>query len=143
MRPADAPSPAAVTLRQRLEEAVEGLVYSSESDRPFEFFFLEAKGDAEPLSLGGFARRLGVLAGTRIEERTLDGFLARHTHRSDGYDERAQAIRPRYERLQKLLESSLRDVRVFRVGSVEVACYAVGRDERDNIVGLRTVAVET
>jgi hypothetical protein len=143
MRPANASSHSAPTLRQRLEEAVAGLVYSSESDRPFEFFFLAAEGDAEPLTVGGFARRLGVPAGTRTEERTLDNFLARHTHRSDGYDERAQAIRPRYERLQKLLEASLRDVRVFRVGSIEVACYAVGRDERGNIAGLRTVAVET
>jgi nuclease A inhibitor-like protein len=143
MRPANPASDASMTLRERLEQATVGLVYSSESDRPFEYFFLPAEGHPEPLTLASFTRRLGVAAGTPTEERTLDSFLARHTHRSDPYDARAQAMRPRYERLQKVLERSVGDVRVFRVGSIEVACYAVGQDELGNIVGLRTVAVET
>jgi hypothetical protein len=132
-----------VSLRQRLESAAAGLVYSSESDRPFEFFFLPAGDDAEPLSPSSFGRRLGVAPGTLIEERTVDSFLARHTHRSDAYDARAQEIRPRYERLQSTLESALSGVRVFRLGKVEVACYIVGRDAEGNFAGLRTVAVET
>ena len=132
-----------MTLRERLESAAAGLVYSSESDRPFEFFFLPRRNDVEPLSSATFARQLGVASGTPMEERSLDNFLARHTHRSDAYDARAQAIRPRYERLQATLESSLSDVRVFRVGRVEVACYVVGRDPEGNIAWLRTVAVET
>jgi hypothetical protein len=132
-----------VTLRERLESAVEGLVYSSESDRPFEFFALPVGTEGDPLSPSGFGRVLGVAPGTPIEERTLDAFLARHTHRSDAYDSRAQEIRPRYERLQSTLESALRDVRVFRLGRVEVACYIVGRDASGDLAGLRTVAVET
>ena len=45
--------------------------------------------------------------------------------------------------LRALLASSLREVRVFRVGRDEIDCYAVGDDGAGNRDGLRTVAVET
>jgi Nuclease A inhibitor-like protein len=70
-------------------------------------------------------------------------FFNRHTATSDPYDTAAQRIRPRYENLVSLLERRLRDVKVYRVGKTEVACYAVGLDDHGNLAGLRTVAIET
>jgi hypothetical protein len=129
-------------LRAALEEAVEGLVYSSEGDYPFEFFFLP-HADMEGLDARGFAALVGAGDGVPVAERALDDFLARHTERSDPWDERAQAIRPRYERLTELLRERLQGVRVFRVGRLRIDCYVVGGDGRGNLAGLRTVAIET
>jgi hypothetical protein len=130
-------------LRRRLESAADGLVYTSESDRPFEWFTLPGGAAGWPYGADEFARRIGAAAGAPVEERTLDRFFQPHIESTDPYDTRAQEIRPRYEALKKLLATSLREVRVVRIGHIEIACYVVGDDGRGNLAGLRTVAVET
>lgn len=132
------PDPA---LRERLEQAAEGLTYTSESDRPFEFFLLPGTGDRPP-GVEAFAQLVGAEPGAR-EERDLDDFFARHTDTSDPYDAEAQRIRPRYEALRELLRNELRWTTVYRLGRIEVQCWVVGGDGRGNLTGLRTVAVET
>jgi hypothetical protein len=127
-------------LRRAVEEAADGLVYTSESDRPFEWF--ELPRTDWPLAAEDFARAMGAAPGTRLEERDLDEFFKRHIETSDPYDQRAQEVRPRYEAFRELLRRGLRDVRVYRVGNIEVACYIVGGTD-DGVVGVRTVAVET
>lgn len=136
----DAPDPA---LRAALEAAAEGLLYTSESDRPFAYFALPGGAAGWPHDAEAFARRVGLPEGARVETRDLDDFLARHIETSDPYDVEAQRIRPRYEALKETLRAHLRDVRVFRAGSVEVACWMVGDDGRGNLVGLVTTAIET
>lgn len=130
-------------LRRRLEQAAEGLVYSSESDRPFEYVIFPRISITPVLTWDRFAEVIGAPLGTATGERSLDEFFARHIERSDPYDERAQAIRPRYEALRSTLRDRLRDARVFRVGTIEVRCYVVGWDEHANLVGLATTAIET
>lgn len=78
-----------------------------------------------------------------VELRSLESFFARHTTTSDPYDGEAQRIRPRYEELVRVLSTRLRDVKVYRIGKIEVDCYVVGLDARGNLAGLKTVAVET
>ena len=90
-----------------------------------------------------FARLIGASEAERIEEKTLDDFLMRHIETSDPYDTRAQAIRPRYEALKAVLQRELPDVRVYRTGTVEVGCYIVGTHKTGNVLGLKTVAIET
>jgi hypothetical protein len=126
-----------------LERASSGLVYSSESDRPFEFFSVPFAGIGGPPATEDFRALLGIDADTRIEVRSLADFFARHTDTSDPYDQRAQQIRPRYEALVALLRKRLRAVQVYRVGRIQVHCYVVGDDGRGNLAGLHTVAVET
>lgn len=135
-------------LRERLERAVEGLVYSSESDVPFEFFAIDAPAAAPKDSHTLATLLAGPFGhGDHVEERTLEQFLKRHIETSDPYDARAQAIRPRYEALRTLLRQSLAGVRVLRVKRAAdravVRCYLVGTDEGGRIVGLATSAIET
>jgi hypothetical protein len=127
-------------LRERLEREAEGLTYGSESDRPFEFFFLPGGGDAPP-GAEAFGRLIG--AAGPVEERDLDDFFMRHAETSDPYDTEAQRIRPRYETLRETLRTALRGTTVYRTGRVEVQCYVVGGDGRGNLAGVRTVAIET
>ena len=75
--------------------------------------------------------------------RSVRDFFSRHTATSDPYDNRAQSLRPRYEELVLLLDRRLRDVKVYRVGRIEIECYIVGLDDRGNLSGLKTIAVET
>jgi hypothetical protein len=130
-------------IRERLEQAAEGLTYTSESDRPFEAFALPGGGAGWPYGVEEFARRIGAPAGAPMEERSLYQLFGPHIENTDPYDTQTQALRPRYEALRALLASGLRDVRVFRIGKIEVDCYAVGEDGAGNLAGLHTVAVET
>jgi hypothetical protein len=130
-------------LRSRVESAADGLVYTSESDRPFEWFYLENAGIGWPYDADELARRVGARKGERIEERSLDDFFRRHIETSDPYDVRAQQIRPRYESLKALVSSALRHPMVVRIGSIEVRCLIVGADGHGNLAGLSTVAIET
>ena len=130
-------------LRTELERASSDLVYSSESDRPFEFFTLSYKGRSSPPSAAEFARLVGASKGAPVEERSLLDFFARHTATSDPYDSEAQRVRPQYEALMRTLSTRLRGVRVYRIGKVEVDCYIAGLDSQGNLAGLKTVAVET
>jgi hypothetical protein len=130
-------------IRARLEKAAEGLVFSSESDRPFEPFELPGGGAGWPYGVEEFARRIGAPVDAPLEERSLYRLLGQHIELTDPHDTQSQALRPRYEALRELLASGLRDVRVFRIGRVEVDCYAVGEDGAGNLAGLHTVAVET
>ena len=132
-------------LTRRLADAAEGLVYVSESERSFVPFFLPAErlqGEGWPMPAERFATVLGE-PGEPAEERELDEFLARHIARVDPADEDAVALRARYEALAATLRAALIDVRVLRLGAVEVRCFLVGRDPDGNLAGLETVAVET
>jgi len=129
-------------VRRRLERAAEGLLYTSESDYPFDYFFRVAtvRGALTPET---FRAILGEPPGAEIEERSLDDFFARHIERVDPNDPVAQALVPRYRRLRETIRRSVNDVRVFRVGSVVIQCYVVGTNSDGNVVGLETTAIET
>lgn len=131
------------TLRDQLEQAVKGLVYSSEGDYPFEYCRLEASAGDWPPTPDRFARLVSAPAGTRVEERTLDDFFARHVETVDPLDSGSQALRPRYDALRSQLRATLGDVRVFRVGRTRVRCYVVGVGPEGEIAGLSTTAIET
>jgi len=130
-------------LRSEAEALSNGLLYTSESDRPFEWFELPGGAAGWPYGADEFARRIGGQAGAPVEERTLDRFFAPHIESVDPSDARGQEVRPRYEALKTLLGTKLSDVRVFRIGHIEIDCYVVGGDGRGNLAGVRTVAVET
>jgi hypothetical protein len=128
--------------RLLLEDAAAGLTYTSESDYPFTWWF-HAGPVADPLTVTAFRATLGVAPTVRVETRDLDEFFARHIEWVDPYDATAVALVPRYERLRETVREVLRDPQVFRVGRIAIDCYIVGFDRAGNLVGLRTVAIET
>lgn len=130
-------------LKAEIEKAAEGLLYTSESDRPFEWFELAGGAQGWPYGVDEFARRIGAPADAPLEERELDRFFRPHIEGVDAIDTRSMEIRPRFEALKRLLASRLREVRVFRVGRIEIDSYVVGDAGGGTLAGVRTVAVET
>ena len=126
-------------MRERLERAAAGLLYTSEGDAPFEWVEL-AGNDLTP---DGFRALVAAAPGTRVEEVSLDRFFAGHIEGSDPGDPAAQALVERYRALRETLRAVLPDVRVIRVGEVEIRCYLVGRAPGGGLAGLATTALET
>jgi hypothetical protein len=132
------------SLRDRIERAAAGLMYSSESDRPFEF--RRFPGVTIPVARLS-PTELAALAGARggeVRELSLDELLARHIEPVDALDAESQRLIPRYEALRDAIRESLEDVRVVRHGRIEVRCLVLGNDPATGeIAGVETIAVET
>ena len=131
-------------LCEELEGAAEGLVYSSESERPFEFVRFNGAGfpvsEITPDEIANITDSLGA----NVTEITLEELLARHIERVDVHDVEGRRLIPRYEALRDTLRESFGAVRVFRLGATEVRCLVLGNDpESGELAGLETVAVET
>jgi hypothetical protein len=141
--PTPAPAPgrdlANSALLAKLTTDTAGLLYLSESDRPFDTFFAAGKGATVPTP-AEFARIVGAPAGTHAEVRSLDNWI----HHIVQYSQVGQpGDEARFTTLRDDLKGSLTDVKVYRLGERAVDTYLVGRNAFGDLVGVHTVAVET
>jgi hypothetical protein len=126
-------------LLEELREATRGLTYMSESDYPFEVFNW---GAAEPTH--EFLRGLtGEAADAPVETRAPADFFRVST--SEAVWKNAEHLGPArsFQKLLFLLERNLKDLKVYRVGVINIPVYVVGRSASGNWLGVSTRAVET
>ena len=120
---------------ERLTDACSGLIYISETDAPIVPFF-QAKGEARPdIANSGDA--------ADVEERSFSEFFEPLTTERDWFGEAEKKTAKRFDELRKLLEECLRDLKVVRVGRVQIDIYVIGTDAEGNTAGVQTKAVET
>lgn len=116
-----------------LSEAVDGLLYMSESDYPFSVFLWQIP---EPLTLQA------VLAQAKMKQSTPASMIAWEQFIEPLLNP-AQKTAERYQRVKALLTEHLEALQVFRLGEVEVNIYIVGRTGSGAQVGLSTKSIET
>jgi len=113
-----------------LKSACANLNYPSESDEPFVVFRWNAT-EPEAWKQIQFDDKLEGLAWT---ETSVDDFFSQ-------LDESEDAIK--FQRLRRLLEIRLTNLRLFRFGEIEVKVYLVGLTPAGSWAGVRTISVET
>jgi hypothetical protein len=115
-------------LSAKLQSAVAGLEYPSESDAPFDVIRWS--------STSASARdAVAAKAGNgKIEGVPVDAFFEELKDTSDA---------DRFAQLQQVLVRELRDVRVFRVGEMSIDIYMIGKTPAGEWAGVHTVSVET
>ncbi|HEX8130439.1 MAG TPA: nuclease A inhibitor family protein [Pyrinomonadaceae bacterium] len=125
---------------RELREATQGLLFMSESDYPFEVVRWEG---VEEVSQEYLRRVAGVDRASPVEEQTVAYFfrMAAGEQEWKGASELASA--KKYQTLVRLLEENLKDVRVYRVGAVNISVYVVGTSDEGNWLGVSTRLVET
>ncbi len=142
-------------LIDRLKQKSLGLLWYSESDYPFETVYWENVDDIKSKLL----ELTDCTSETTIEVRELDKFFSQATEEKDWYNDEEMAECKRYQELVHLLKTHLTDIKVYRVGEVEVNCYILGQTksgaiseagtavgceaDRCAIAGLSTISVET
>jgi Nuclease A inhibitor-like protein len=129
-------TPEIITL---FKQVTTDLLWSSESDYPFEIVTWEQGVDLNPTALFNKLAKPNDV----IETITLADFFAPVLTVEDWYEADELALVNRYTDLSHAIESNLSDVRVFRVGEVNIAIYIVGKTSDGDIVGLKTQVVET
>jgi hypothetical protein len=114
-----------------LRPLIDGLLYPSEDDRPFEAL----DWGTGPASAGAAVAQ-NVPAGAVVEQLTPAAFFDPLRGTTDG---------ARFGTLHRGLAAGLADLSAFRVsdGSAEVRIFLVGRDRDGRWVGVRTASVET
>jgi hypothetical protein len=127
-------------LKSSLSEALQGLIYISETDAgitPFE------GGPAGEVTAANLLAQAGAAGDSPVEERGFEEIFARLTRVYEGAGEEQAATAGRFAALKNLLEQNLRDPKVFKVGKIQVDVYIVGLDADGNLSGVKTRAVET
>jgi Nuclease A inhibitor-like protein len=122
-----------------LTKATADLLWSSESDEPFEIVTWPQGSELTPTAL--FSNSPDPDA--QIETMTLTDLFAPVLTIEDWYAEAELSQVNRYTDLLHAIESHLADTQVFRIGEVEIAIYIVGRTPDGDLVGLKTHVVET
>ncbi|WP_437691478.1 nuclease A inhibitor family protein [Sorangium sp. So ce176] len=122
-----------------LQEAAQGLLFPSESDHPLH----PTRWDADASSPAALLAAEGLAADTAVEVTTVGDFFAPVLEPPEEAGEGAQAEAGRYRRLVDLLERELTDLRVYRVGRVEIDVHVLGRHPSGAWIGVKTKVVET
>jgi hypothetical protein len=128
-------------LLKELNSASEGLFYRSETDAPFEAF--DSKQEAQEASAQNVLQLAGQKTETKVTEKTLDEFFEQPTQLQDWHGDEEKAQVEKFIRLKELISKNLRDVKVFKIGEVEVDIYIVGINADGKLAGVKTKAVET
>lgn len=128
-----------------LEEATRGLMFMSESDYPFEVVRWEGVEEITPEYLRGVAGQDATTAAAAapVEERTIENFFRVAAGEPEWKGEADLALAKRYQSLVGLLVENLTEVKVYRVGEINIGVYVVGRSDEGNWVGVATRVVET
>ena len=124
----------AENLLAEIEKSTAGLTYISETDAPIEPY---SAGKADAVKVEH------ITTTAPHQEMSASDFFARLTLDRDWYGAKEKATAQRFADLQKLLEENLRDLKVFKVGRVQIDIYVVGLDADGNLNGIKTKAVET
>lgn len=129
-----------VNLAQQIKSAAEGLCYMSETDAEI-FPFTGSKADS--VTKENLLEQIGKPPDTPVEERDFGQMFERFIKIQDWYGDEEKATAEKFAALKSLLEKNLTDLKVFKVGRIELDIYFVGLDAEGRIAGIQTKAVET
>jgi Nuclease A inhibitor-like protein len=123
----------------RLKQATTDLLWSSESDYPFEIVSWELGIELTPSDL--FSNIYDT--DLAIESIPLTDLFEPVLTIEDWYEQAELDLVDRYTNLLDSINTNLAEVQVFRVGEVEIDIYIIGKTSTGDIIGLKTRSVET
>ncbi len=127
-------------LTQQIKNAAAGLWYISETDAEI-FPFTGSKSDA--VTKENLLRQIGKPSDAPVEERDFNQMFERFITIQDWFGDEEKATAEKFAALKNVLEKNLTDLKVFKVGRIELDIYFVGLDKEGNLAGFQTKAVET
>lgn len=125
-----------------LKKASDGLLCMSESDYPFEVFLWEAMSK-EALTSEKLLEQTNHSKDTPVEVEDFDYFFEIAAQEQDWHTLKEKETVNKYQNLVKTLKEKLSDVEVYRIGTVNIDVYIIGKTPSGNLAGLLTKVVET
>jgi Nuclease A inhibitor-like protein len=124
----------------RIANAADGLLFSSEADYPLEPFTWT---DTTPFSPDALYKLTALPSSTPVTQEDFNDFFAPMLYLPP--DATAEALNrvKRFRSLVRVLRRNLSDLAVYKLGTVEMPTFIVGRLANGTSAGLRTTVVET
>jgi Nuclease A inhibitor-like protein len=129
-----------VDARDRIAKAANGLLFSSEADYPLEPFVWK---DGVPFTPEALYTLTALPAPTPVTQVDFNEFFAPMLDLPDDPTPEARARVARFRSLVRVLRHTLHDLTVYKLGTIEMPTFIVGRLANGMIAGLRTTVVET
>lgn len=123
-----------------LEKSVKDLWYMSETDAKVEIF---AGKKADSVTKEILVEQINISSETNIEERDFAEFFENLTKIQGWYGEEEKETAAKFSTVQKLLEENLKNLKIFKIGQIEIDIYVVGLNSQNILTGIMTRAVET
>ena len=123
-----------------LENATKNLYYTSETDAEIVPFIGQP---AVAVTKDEILRQIGEPFEKTIEERDFAQIFERLTTIQDWFGKEETATAEKFAALRDLLVEKLVNLKVFKIGRVELDLYFVGLDRQGRLIGVKTKAVET
>lgn len=127
-------------LIKQIEKACAGLVYISETDAEIIPVTL---GPMENLTAANMLSKLNKTNNEPIEEASSSNFFNRLTTKHDWHTSVDKNRTRQFEKLRSILEKNLNQLKIFRIGKIQIDIYAIGKTADGIVAGIKTSAVET
>lgn len=131
-----------MSLEKTLTQAYEGLLMPSESDFPFEFFCWEGQAQ-EDLTPPKILQLAAHPTDSPIETVGLEDIFRNVAQEKEWHDEIQKENVTKFQRLIETLNQNLSDIQVYRIGTMTIDVYIVGKTQSGDLAGLSTKLVET
>lgn len=125
---------------EELSKATEGLLFMSESDYPFETIYWKELPEVSPAFLRNLA---GLQIDAPVETISLDDFFRVAASDADWRSAESRQEAVKYQNLVSYLKENLDNVKVYKLGRVNMPVYVVGQSKTGNWLGVSTRVVET
>lgn len=127
-------------ITDQLLAASEGLLWTSESEYPFEVFLWEG---AARLTHEEVIQKTGHSSDTPIESVTVDNFFSVATTSEDWHGDEEKEMVAKFKALVQTIKLNLANSTVYRLGEIEIDVYIIGEIPSGSLAGLSTKVVET
>jgi hypothetical protein len=124
-----------------LRQASDGLQFASESEYPFEVFLWDIS--TPELTVPQLLEQIGRSGGTSVETIGLEELFAIALTDYTWQTAEEQQTVQQYRRLIEIINRTLDRVQVYRVGTVQVDVFIVGKTPEQHYAGLATKVIET
>jgi hypothetical protein len=126
---------------QELQQAIEGLLFMSESDYPFQIIEWDGQTEITPEYLR--SQTVAARPDTPVTRQSIDDFFRSATSEPEWKQGAELEIARKYKALVGLLKETLSNLVAYRVGEINITIYIIGTSQTGTWLGLRTQVVET
>jgi Nuclease A inhibitor-like protein len=130
-------------LLEKLEQASKNLLFPSESEYPFDVFFWRFAADISEINQELILKNLKKPSDTQFDILELDPFFEVVTTEQDWHGEEEKETVKKYQNLVKVIKENLTEIKVARIGQIEIDIYIFGKTASNDIAGLSTKVIET
>ncbi|WP_373524906.1 nuclease A inhibitor family protein [Nostoc sp.] len=128
-------------ITEKLKQSSADLLMMSESEYPFEVFLWT--GEANSLTNQKLLQLTDHPLDSPVEEVALDYFFRNCAYEQEWHDEPQKENVKKFQTLVQTLKDNLNEINIYRIGTINIDVYIIGKTPSGDLAGLSTKIVET